>query len=76
MAVTKTRRLVGVDLLPDEIFRVVIKTYYKDSADGSETQASEPQYIQLNPLKPEHQPVINAARSVWNAAVSAFGTEQ
>jgi hypothetical protein len=76
MAVTKIKQLDSVEILPDDRFRVVISTYFKDSLDGSESASREPQYIVLDPSQPAHQPLINAARSTWATAKTTFGVDR
>lgn len=76
MTLIKVRQLDSVELLPGDKFRVVISTYFQDSVSKSETPGRDPEYIGLDPTKPAHQPLISAARSAWNAAVTAFGVDR
>lgn len=71
MAIDKVRQLDTIEMLARDKVRVRVSQFYRDTVQGTEEAARDPQYVTLDPNNPVHQPVLLAARSLWDAALTA-----
>lgn len=76
MAINRVLQLDGVELLPNEKYRIRLSRFYVDSVSREEEPAREPIFKTLNPALPAHQPAILALKSAWDAVYAAASADR
>lgn len=76
MAINRIRQLDGIEMLPNDKYRIRLSTYYKDTVNREEEPGREPRLVTLNPAVPAHAPAIAALRNAWTAVFDATGAER